>query len=55
MLGIGLCPVDSSLRWRGGPADSAKDTSSGLGDVAGRLRIPATSHTALARGMEGKP
>ena len=55
VLGISFGSVDSTVRERGGSADSIEDASSGFGAVAGELWIPKTSSSALARGMEGEP
>ena len=55
VLGISFGPVDSTVRERGGSADSIEDASSGFGAVAGELWIPEASSPALAGGMEGEP
>ena len=55
VLGFSFGSVDSTVRERGGSADSIEDASSGFGAVAGELWIQETSSSALARGMEGEP
>jgi len=55
MLGVSFVPVDSTVRERGGPADSIEDASSGFGAVAGELWVPEASSSALAGGMGVEP